>query len=113
MDISETIEASDLKVGRCRQLHVIELMKVWKVKVISWPWPQVIYIWKLNFVFLRNHLAIFNQKFCMKVFRYKEMKIYEHDAGHMTKMAATPIYGKNLSKILSWISGQISMNLGM
>ena len=31
---SETIEACDLKVGRCRQL--IELMKVWKVKVISW-----------------------------------------------------------------------------
>ena len=23
------------------------------------------------------------------------MKIKEHDAGHMTKMAATPIYGKN------------------
>ena len=30
---SETIEACDLKVGRCRQ--IIELMKVWKVKVIS------------------------------------------------------------------------------
>ena len=27
------------------------------------------------------------------------MKINEHDAGHMTKMAATPIYGKNPSKI--------------
>ena len=23
------------------------------------------------------------------------MKIHEHDAGHMTKMAAMPIYGKN------------------
>ena len=23
------------------------------------------------------------------------MKINEHDAGHMTKMAAKPIYGKN------------------
>ena len=27
------------------------------------------------------------------------MKINEHDAGHMTKMAATPIYDKNPSKI--------------
>ena len=27
------------------------------------------------------------------------MKINEHDAGHMTNMAATPIYGKNPSKI--------------
>ena len=26
------------------------------------------------------------------------MKIYWHDAGHMTKIAATPIYGKNPSK---------------
>ena len=26
------------------------------------------------------------------------MKIDEHDSGHMTKMAATPLYGKNPSK---------------
>ena len=31
----------------------------------------------------------------MYVFGYKEMKIHEHDAGHMTKMAGTSIYGKN------------------
>ena len=42
------------------------------------------------------------------------MKIYWHDAGHMTKMAATPIYGKNLSKIfLSGTGGPISTKLGM
>ena len=52
-------EACDMKVGRCRQL--IELMKVRKVKVISWPWPQCIYIWNLKLVFLRNYLASFNQ----------------------------------------------------
>ena len=28
------------------------------------------------------------------------MKIYKHDASHMTKMAATPIYGKNPLKII-------------
>ena len=33
----------------------------------------------------------------MYAFRNKEMKIHKHDAGHMTKMAATPIYGKNPS----------------
>ena len=32
-------------------------MWVLKVKVISWPWPKVIYIWK----FLRNDWAILNQ----------------------------------------------------
>ena len=43
-----------------------------------------------------------------------EMMIYEHDAGHMTKMAAMPIYGKNPSKIFfSGTSGLISMKLGM
>ena len=30
---------------------------------------------------------------------HNEMKIWWHDAGHMIKMAATPIYGKNPSKI--------------
>ena len=29
------------------------------------------------------------------------MKIYWHDVGHMNKMAATPIYGKNPSKSLT------------
>ena len=45
VDFSETIAASDLKAGRCRQL--IELMKVYelKVKVISLP-----YIFKVLYV---------------------------------------------------------------
>ena len=42
------------------------------------------------------------------------MKIYWHDAGHMTKMAAMPIYGKNPPKIFFSRTGEpISMKLGM
>ena len=41
------------------------------------------------------------------------MKIWWHDAGHMTKMAATPIYGENPSKIFSGTNGRISTKLGM
>ena len=42
------------------------------------------------------------------------MKINEHDAGHMTKMKATPIYGKNPSKIFfSGTIGPISTKLCM
>ena len=42
------------------------------------------------------------------------MKIHEHDAGHMTKIATTPIYGKNLSKIFFFgTGGLISTKLGM
>ena len=38
------------------------------------------------------------------------MTIHEHDAGNITKMAATLIYGNNLSKIFfSWTGGQISI----
>ena len=39
-------------------------------------------------------------------------KLSGHDDGHMTKMATTPIYGKNPSKI-SGISGPITIKLGM
>ena len=43
-----------------------------------------------------------------------EKKIYSYDAGHMTKMAAMPIYGKNYSKIFfSGISRPVSTKLGM
>ena len=50
----------------------------------------------------------------MKAIRYKEMKIYLHDAGHMTKMAATLIYGKNPSKIFFSGTGRpIFTKLGM
>ena len=44
---------------------------------------------------------------------YKEMKINKHDAGHMTKIAATPIYGKTPSKIFSGTDGPIFTNLDM
>ena len=42
------------------------------------------------------------------------MKIWRHDAGEMTKMAAMPIYGKNLLKIFYSGTGRpISTKLGM
>ena len=36
----------------------------------------------------------------MKAFRYKEIKIWWHDAGHMTKMAAMRIYGKKWKQLI-------------
>ena len=69
----------------------------------------------------KNSIRIFSEttvpiltKFFMKAFRYKEMEILYHDAGHMTKMATTSIYGKKPLKIFfSGTGGQISMKLGM
>ena len=40
-------------------------------------------------------------------------KFCSRHVGHMTKMATTPIYGKNPSKIFSRTGGQISTKLGM
>ena len=88
-------------------------MWVLKVKVISLPWPKVNYVWNFKLAFLRNHWPV-KAKFHMKAYRFKEMKIYWYDAGHMTEMAAMPIYGKNPSKIfLSGTGGPISTKLGM
>ena len=44
----------------------------------------------------------------MKAFRYKEVKICNNDPGHMTKMAAMPIYGKNLQKSSPELAGRFS-----
>ena len=42
------------------------------------------------------------------------MKIHQHNAGHITKMAAIPIYGKNTLKILfQGTTGPILMKLCM
>ena len=47
-------------------------------------------------------------------FGYMKTNIYKDDAGHWTKMAATPIYGKNPSKIFfTGTSGPILTKLGM
>ena len=37
----------------------------------------------------------------MQACRYKEIKIPQHNAGHMTKMAPKPIYGKHFKTLLS------------
>ena len=49
---------------------------------------------KIKLAFLRNHLVFFSQILNV-TFMYKEMKIHQHHAGHMTKMAAMSIYGKH------------------
>ena len=41
------------------------------------------------------------------------MKIHQHNAGHMTKMAAIPIYGKNKKVFFPGTTGPILMKLCM
>ena len=66
------------------------------VKVILWPWSKVTQISKLKLVFLINSWAIMNQKSYESLRENRNENLYE--LGHMTNMAAMPIYGKNLKK---------------
>ena len=103
MDFSETIAASNLKVSRSR--HLIEYMKIcqyWRSRLFLDLGSRLCTYKNLNWIFSETTVPIWT-KLCMKAFRYKEMKIWWHDTGHMTKMAATPLNGKNQSKIfVTW-----------
>ena len=74
-----------------------DLEWVSNVKVILWPWSKVTQISKKKLIFLINSWGIMN-KIYMKAWGRIGMKIYTNELGHMTNMAAMPIYGKNLKK---------------
>ena len=77
---------------------VNEVEWVSKVKVIFWPWSKVTQISKLKLVFLKT-TGRFGTKVHMKAWGRMGMKIYTNELGHMTNMAAMPIYGKIHKKI--------------
>ena len=52
--------------------------------------------------------------FILSIYRkWEPMCMYISSPGHMTKMAAVPIYGKNPSKVFSGTCGPISTKLCM
>ena len=65
VDFSETIAASDLKVGR--SIYLIEFMKVVSIEgqghFLTLAHFKVVYIQKFKPDFLRNYCAILNQIF--------------------------------------------------
>ena len=48
--------------------------------------------------FLKDSWAIWNQNLYIKALGRIGMKIYTNELGHMTNMAAMPMYGKNVKK---------------
>ena len=62
-----------------------------KVKVIFWPWQS------LN-LFFAETVRRFGTKIHMKACRGTGIKILTNELGHMTNIAAMPIYSKNLKK---------------
>ena len=108
---SKTIAAYDLKVGRCIEQN--DLMNL----SIKGQGHYLIFakghsVFKI-FVFSKT-VELFETKYHVNDFGSTEMKIYTNGLGHMTKIAAMPMYGKNPSKIFfSRTRGPIAMKLGL
>ena len=115
VEFLESIAACDLKDGRCRQLiKVNEGMCVLKVKVISWPWPKVIYIWEFKLTFLRNCWCHFQYMFMVSFEERRNGAPPETLLLTWPKMIVKPIYDKNpLTIFFSGTSGLFSTKLVM
>ena len=92
---SETIEACDLKVGRYRQL--IDFFKVYGY----WRSRSFLDLWPRSCTYKNSN----------QVFSETTGPFWTNDPGHMTKMAAMPIYGKNLQKSSPEQASRFSWNL--
>ena len=76
------------------------------------PLAQGHLYFKIKTCFSQKSLCHFNQ--ILYVSLYMEMEIYLYDAGHITKMAAMPIYGKIPLRIFfPGINEMISIKFGM
>ena len=64
-------------------------------------------------IFSSNTTGPIKFKFHMENPKDTGMKVCSNDPAHMTKMAATPIYGKNPLKIFSRTRGPMTLGLGM
>ena len=80
-----------------------------KVKVIQWPWTKVIQIQHFQTSFPEKPLGWLKSNLMDPPWD-EETKVYSNSPGHMTKMAAMPIYAKILKLLLLW--NQKSDDLG-
>ena len=117
MDFSEAIAASDLKVGRCRQLiessGLAHLSQRLIGELLVYPWSSVCRRPQCSNIFFSDTAWPIKAKFYVEPPWVGETKFCSGHVGHMTKMAAMPIYGKNASKIFFRTGGPICTKLGM
>ena len=91
-----------------------EEMWVLKVNVISWPWPKVIYIWKLKLAFLRNHWGQSKPNFICKLSGTRKWKFIDTMVVTSPRWPPCPYMVKTLQKSSSQEPGElISTKLGM
>ena len=87
-------------------------------ELIVYPWPGVRrrrrHRPQCSNIFFSETALLFKAKFYVEPPLVGGMKFCSRHLGHMTKMAATPIYGKNPSKIFFSSAGRpIFTKLGM
>ena len=81
-------------------------------ELIGYPCSDVSSLSTISNIFSKTACLI-KAKFYVELPLVGGTKVCSRHLGHMTKMAATPIYGKNPSKIFSITDGPISMKIGM
>ena len=99
-------------------------MKIFWAKGVVCPCPRAIYMYmtiisspdlsvrrpQFSKIFSETAWPI-KGKFYMKHLLEGGTNVFINNPGHMTKMAATPIYGKNPSEFFFGTTGPISTNL--
>ena len=96
MDFSETIVVFDIKIGRYSQLNVyMKLYEYQKSRSLTDLGPNL-----SDSIFLNFFSPITTRPITAKFYTEPpwdgETKAHSNGPGHMTKIAAMPIYGKNL-----------------
>ena len=92
---SKTIAAYDLKVGRCIELNDLTQLHEYQRSKSSFDLSQSHWVFKIKYFSSQT----FETKYHVKDFGITEMKIHTNGLGHMTKMVAMPIYGKNFKNL--------------
>ena len=96
---SKTIAAYDLKVGGCIEQNDLMNLHENQRSFFDLRQRSLGFQTKIFFFSEKKTVKLFETKYYVKDFGNTEMKIYTNGICHVTKMAATSIYGRNLSKM--------------
>ena len=72
--------------------QILQILLILMVKVTVLSLSRALFSETLKFHLIRNQLKA---NFIWSLNKLKGMKVYTNELGHMTSMAAMPIYGKN------------------
>ena len=114
MYFSETVMVCDIKVCRCSLLNeYMNLYEYQRSRSFIDFGPRSLRLTILKPFFSLETAGPIEAKFHVKPPWAGGMKIYSNGPGHMTNMAAMPIYGKNYKKVFSGTEWPMTLNVGI